>query len=93
MGDKLPQVLDECIDELKKGNKIETILADYPTMREQLTPLLQAALSVFIIPKVSPSDEFRRTSKARLMTRLRKESAQDGSMKDTSLELELTCPR
>ena len=75
MRTELPKVLDECIERIRNGETIETCLSEYPDMREQIRPLLYTTLSIFAIPKVSPSDEFRRISKARLMMRLRQESS------------------
>ena len=65
-----------------KGETIETCLAEYQNMREQLEPLLYTAWyitrSISVILKVwlSPSDEFGRMLKGRLMARLRQESIQ-----------------
>ena len=81
MNDKLLGILDECIGRVNKGEKIETCLAEYPHAREHLEPLLSTARSISTLPKVSPSDEFRRLSKARLLTRIRQESVQDKAAK------------
>ena len=74
MGAKLSTTLDECIARIEKGETIERCLPEYPDVRKQLEPLLYMALSISTIPKVSPSYEFTKTSKARLITRLRQES-------------------
>ena len=76
MRTKLSKVLDECIARIRQGETIETCLADYPDVREHIEPLLYTALSISAIPKVSPPDDFKRISKARLMMRLRRESIQ-----------------
>ncbi|MFC1973892.1 FecR domain-containing protein, partial [Chloroflexota bacterium] len=76
MKTELLKVLDECIARIGQGESIETCLAEYPKLREQIEPLLHTALSIIDIPKVSPSDDFRRESKARLIARLRQESSQ-----------------
>ncbi len=81
MGTDLTKILNECIARIGEGEAIETCLAEYENMREQLEPLLYTALSVSAIPKVSPSDDFRRMSKARLMARLRQESSQAAVVK------------
>lgn len=72
METELSKVLDECIAQISKGETIQACLAEYPTMRQQLEPLLYTALSISTLPRVSPSDEFRKRSKARLMAWLRK---------------------
>ncbi len=76
MRPELSKVLDECIERIRKGETVESCLAEYPNLRKQIKPLLDTALSISGIPQVSPSDEFRKTSKARLMARLRQESIQ-----------------
>ncbi len=76
MQTKLSKAFDESLARIERGEAIATCLAEFPDMREQLEPLLHTALSVFAIPKASPSDDFRRLSKARLMARLRQEASQ-----------------
>jgi len=73
---KLSKALDDCIAKINKGETIETCLAEYPRIRRKLEPLLHSALSISAIPKVSPSAEFKRIAKARLMSRLRQEARQ-----------------
>lgn len=74
MGSRLSEVLDDCIARMNRGETLDGCLANHPKMRGQLEPLLRVASSVSAIPRVSPSDEFRRASKARLLARLREES-------------------
>ncbi len=74
METKLAEILDECIARLRKGEKVEDCLNQYPSLREQIAPLLRAAVSVSALPRVKPSAEFREESKARLMSRLRQQS-------------------
>jgi len=50
-------------------------------MRDRLEPLLYIAASISAAPKVMPSDEFRRTSKDRLIARLREESTRANDAK------------
>ncbi len=76
MENKLAKALDESIVRIKQGEAIETCLAEYSDLRERLEPLLFTALSISAVPKISPSDDFRRASQARLMARLRRESIQ-----------------
>jgi hypothetical protein len=83
MRTKLPKVIDNCIERMRKGQTIEACLAEYPDMRQQIEPLLRTAVSISSIPGVSPSDEFRRLSKARLMMRLRQESIQTEAAKSS----------
>jgi len=74
MGTKLPVALDACLGRISNSRTIETCLVEYPTMRQQLEQMLYTALSISAIPKVSPSDEFRKTAKIRLISRLHQES-------------------
>ncbi len=43
MTEEFEQILDQCIDRLNAGAKLEARLADYPRYADQLRPLLQAA--------------------------------------------------
>ncbi len=72
----LSKALDNCVERISKGETIEACLDEYRHIRGQLEPLLHMALSITDLPKASPSDEFKRMSKARLMMRLRQESIQ-----------------
>jgi hypothetical protein len=74
MSARVSKILDECIARIEKGETIETCLAECPDVRKQLEPLLYMALAISAIPKISPSDDFRRMAKARLITRLRQQS-------------------
>lgn len=75
MGARLSKVLDECIARVRTGETLEACLAGYPSdVQKQLEPLLQMTLLVSRIPRVSPSEEFSKTSKASLIARLSPES-------------------
>ena len=74
MNGKLLKILDECIGQIHRGEKIESCLSRYPQLREQLEPLLKIAQAVSALPRVLPSDEFRSASRARLVTRIREDS-------------------
>ena len=71
---KLSKAFDESLARIKKGESVKTCLAEYPHLRQQLVPLLYTGLFIPAIPKASPSDDFRRVSKAHLMARLRERS-------------------
>jgi len=73
---ELSKILDECITRISKGEAIQSCLTEYPAMRQKLKPWLDTALFISALPQASPSDDFRKKSKARLMARLRQESAQ-----------------
>ena len=44
MANEFDRILDECIDRINRGERLEACLADYPEYVEQLDPLLQAML-------------------------------------------------
>ncbi|MDP2932464.1 MAG: FecR domain-containing protein, partial [Chloroflexota bacterium] len=75
---ELAAVLDECIERVHNGESIHVCLADYPEFRAQIEPLLNMALLVSDVPEVSPSEEFRRDAKARLMMRIRQSQIETG---------------
>ncbi|MFH1087608.1 MAG: FecR domain-containing protein [Chloroflexota bacterium] len=79
----IARILDECILRLNKGATIEACLREHPDLRGRLEPLLHTALALSTIPKASPSDEFRRVSKARLMARLHREHSRPGTARSS----------
>jgi len=76
MGSKLYKAFDDCLKLMGNGETIEACLAEYPHLRSQLVPLLHDASSIAAVPRLSSSDEFRKLSKARLITRLQERSIQ-----------------
>lgn len=74
MTEDLSRALDECMTLMRRGADIEACVARYPHIRGQLLQLLETAVTVSTSPKVVPSSEFRRTSKARLLSRIREDS-------------------
>jgi len=88
----LSKALDECIALVNSGESIDTCLAKYADIRQQIEPLLRTALFVSKAPKAAPSEEFRKTYKGRLMARLRQEEALqfEAKAQDTSLFSGLT---
>jgi len=73
MATKPSKVLDECLARMSMGETADSCLADYANMREKIEPLLSLASSVAAIP-MSPSDEFRKASKTRLLAQLRQDT-------------------
>jgi hypothetical protein len=66
----LPKILDECITRIRKGETIETCLSEYSDMQEHIKPLLDTSFYISANPKVTLSDNYKRTSKIRLMNRI-----------------------
>ncbi len=81
MGNNPARVLEECIARLRQGESVEDCLAKYPEMRSKIESLLNMVHSVYFLPRVSPSDKFQRAAKARLMSRIRQQSAQERTIK------------
>ncbi|MBI4304617.1 MAG: FecR domain-containing protein [Chloroflexi bacterium] len=77
---RLAGILDECLELIGSGERLESCLANYADFKEELEALLATAVSLRSLPKVSLSTESRRISEARLMSRLRFE-AQDKATK------------
>ena len=74
MEDKLAIFLDYCLERIKRGETIEECLADYPSLRRQIEPLLRSALAVSSLPKMTVSEQSRKTGVDRLMARLHQET-------------------
>ncbi len=81
MGNNLARVLEECIARLRQGESVEDCLAKYPEMRSQIEPRLNMVHSVYCLPGVSPSDKFQSAARARLMSRIRQQPAQEREAK------------
>ena len=70
MQTNVSEALDKCLTRVRGGEAIQRCIADYPHLRKELEPLLHTALSIYKAPKVSPSDEFRTSSRARTLAQL-----------------------
>lgn len=64
-------ILDECIKLVLDGESIESVLSEYPDIREDLEPLLRTALDISHLPKIEPSPEYVSTSKINLLREIR----------------------
>ncbi|MFC1946839.1 FecR domain-containing protein, partial [Chloroflexota bacterium] len=64
-------ILDECIKLVLNGESIESVLAEYPDVREDIEPLLRTALDISHLPKIEPSSEYISTSKINLLQEIR----------------------
>ena len=66
--EKLEDILAQCIDDIKAGrSSIEDCLDRYPSVREQLEPLLRIALEIREPPDVKPSPSFKVKARVWLM--------------------------
>jgi hypothetical protein len=74
MTEDLSRALDDCLALMWRGAGIETCMTRYPHLWGQLEPLLETAIEVSTSPKIAPTGEYRRTSRARLLSRIREEA-------------------
>jgi len=69
--EKFEDILVQCIDDIKAGrSSIEECLDRYPSMREQLEPLLRIALEIREPPDVKPSPSFKVKARVWLMDQI-----------------------
>jgi hypothetical protein len=69
--EKFEDILTQCIDDIKAGrSSIEDCLDRYPSVREQLEPLLRIALEIREPPDVKPSPSFKVKARVRLMDQI-----------------------
>ena len=73
------KAFSDCLERIKGGEAVNSCLAGYPQQRRQIAPLLYTALSISAVPKVVPSEDFRRQSTNRLLARLLAESRPEKS--------------
>ena len=68
---KFEDILAQCIEDIKAGrSSIEDCLDRYPSMREQLEPLLRIALEIREPPDVKPSPTFKVKARVWLMDQI-----------------------
>jgi len=68
---KFEDILVQCIEDIKAGrSSIEECLNRYPSVREQLEPLLRIALEIREPPDVKPSPSFKVNARGRLMDQI-----------------------
>jgi len=68
---RFEDILAQCIEDIKAGKaSVEDCLDRYPSMREQLEPLLRIALEIREPPDVEPSPSFKIKARVRLMDQI-----------------------
>jgi hypothetical protein len=65
MSESFDLILDRCLDRVREGESVETILIDYPEHADQLRPLLQVAVTTSRVYSVTLSTEAKLASKQR----------------------------
>lgn len=66
-------ILDECVDRINHGEKIEACLADYPQYARQLEPLLKSMTLTKAAYSFAPSMDAKRTARQRFYAALEKQ--------------------
>ena len=69
MKDNFTGILELCLEQLKRGQSLGDVLAQYPDQRDRLEPLLRAALRFEEQADIQPSSEFVENLAGRLSTR------------------------
>jgi hypothetical protein len=64
---ELAEALDQCIELLHSGATVKDCIQRFPSLRDQLEPLLAVAAELRRMAQMQPSPEFRRAAKARLL--------------------------
>jgi len=68
---KFEDILVQCIEDIKAGrSSIKDCLDRYPSVREQLEPLLRIALEIREPPDVKPSPSFKVKARVQLMDQI-----------------------
>ncbi|MEW6033400.1 MAG: DUF5667 domain-containing protein [Chloroflexota bacterium] len=67
---RIEQVLDECIDRLRRGESIERCLASHPEHAAELGPLLRMAAAVGRASAIEPRPEFKARLKYQALSAL-----------------------
>ncbi len=84
MNDEFDRIFDDCIDRLKRGQRIDHILQLYPDHAEALAPLLKATSDLQEQASFIPSEEAKAAGKQRLL-QARYEMSQQRSAVKVSL--------
>ena len=73
---RFEDILVQCIDDIKAGrSSIEDCLSRYPSLREQLEPLLRIALEIRKTPDAKPSPAFKIKARVWLMEQIHERQA------------------
>lgn len=68
--ERLERVLDECLEDLARGQTVEQCLARHPDLADQLRPMLLAAARLRVGRALRPPVEFRQRAQERLLGHL-----------------------
>jgi mannose-6-phosphate isomerase-like protein (cupin superfamily) len=81
MNEELIQIFAECTEAIEQGRlSLDDCLDRYPQHRTELIDLLQVAMQARAVPRATPTAEFRRGARARLLAQLPpRAAASDGA--------------
>jgi ferric-dicitrate binding protein FerR (iron transport regulator) len=82
MNEELIQIFSECIEAIEQERlSLDDCLDKYPQYRTELIDLLQVVMQARAVPRATPTAEFRRGARARLLSQLPpRTSASDGAV-------------
>ena len=64
----IENIFATCISDIKSGRRtLESCMADYPSVRQEIEPLLNIALSIKEPPAFKPTNEFKTRARVQLM--------------------------
>jgi uncharacterized membrane protein YgcG len=73
---KIEDILASCIEDIRLGRStLEGCIQRYPSVREELEPLLRIAIAVQELPPVKPTESFKSRAKVHLMEYIHSEKA------------------
>ncbi len=76
-------ILDRCLEDIRaKRATVSECLARYPDVAGELGPLLEMALAIERVPEVTPSDEFKRQTRERILHAAETDSGRTDSRAD-----------
>ena len=77
MSGDISRIVDDCLARLGRGETLEQCLAAYPGHRTELEPLLKVAARLSTLPRVAPSEEYKRASQTRVLERIRSDAVRE----------------
>ncbi len=82
---RIEDILALCIEDIKAGRStLADCLERYPSVRQELEPLLRIALNIQEPPPVAPSDAFRVRTRAQLMEHIHAQRSEKRSWRSVS---------
>jgi hypothetical protein len=67
MNDKMYDVLEICLQEIENGADINSVLAQYPDLADELRPILKASVAAKMMSAAEPAPDVMRRGRAKLL--------------------------